>query len=393
MISVAQAQARLLALAEPLPPTTLRLSESYGRYLAQDIIARRSQPAADLSAMDGYAIRFSDMPGPWKTIGESAAGAPYSGAVGAGETVRIFTGAHLPKGADTILIQEDAQGDGAVIMLIADGPDHVGKHIRKSGTDFISGDHLLSSGTLLSSGAVAVAAMAGYGEIAVGGRPKISIITTGDELVSPGTPCSDAQIPSSNSFMLMAALSNMGADIIDHGIVGDSLADLKQAFADCSGSDIIVTTGGASVGDHDFVQDALLQSGASIDFWRVAMKPGKPVMLAKLGKTIVVGLPGNPSSAFVTAFLFLLPLVRHLSGCTDPLPVPDTTILKTAIPATGERAEYLRAAYSDGTISVFSHQDSGLVNILAKANALIIRSPFSDGAAIGQTVPIYRLAY
>ncbi len=392
MISLAEAQARLLALAAPLPSVTSPLAQASGHYLAQNVIAGRTQPAADLSAMDGYVIRFADMPGPWRQVGESAAGATFSGKVGAGETVRIFTGAHVPNGADTILLQEDVASDGVMITLTGDGPDFAGKHIRRTGTDFLAGDTLLSKGQYLGAGAIALAAMAGLGRVLHGGRAKVTIIATGDELVAPGASCSKAQIPSSNSLMLAAMLEGLPCDVVDYGVVPDSLSALIHAFADCAGSDVVVTTGGASVGDHDYVQEALKQSGATIDFWRIAMKPGKPVMAGKLGNTIFLGLPGNPSSAYVTAFLLLLPLVRHLSGCAEPYAVEEQALLANDIPATESRAEYMRGYLSAGEIKAFQAQDSGLVTVLAQANALIIRPAFSSAEAAGGAVSLYRLS-
>ncbi len=393
MISLAEAQQRLMALSAPLLPLESPLHQCVGHYLAEDIIAHRTQPAADLSAMDGCAIRFSDMPGPWQVIGESAAGAPFFGEMAKGEAVRIFTGAHVPSGADTILVQEDAAIEGATLTLTGDGPAKTGQHIRRTGSDFAAGDRLLSVGDLVSPGAVALAAMAGRGTVRVGGRPKVTIIATGDELVAPGKQCSAAQIPSSNSVMLTAMLAPLPCDVTDHGIVGDSLDALRTAFSAHGDANIIVTTGGASVGDHDYVQEALVQSGAEIDFWRIAMKPGKPVMAGKLGKTIVLGLPGNPSSAFVTAFLLLLPLIRHLAGSLSPLPETRTARLTTQIGATGNRAEYLRAVYQDREISALQGQDSGLVTTLAKANALIICAANVPETSSGDRVLFHPLTF
>ncbi len=391
MISLAEAQARLLNLADALPPVSAPLSKASGHYLAEDIISKRTQPAADLSAMDGYAIRFTDMPGPWTLIGESAAGSPFTGVIGKHETVRIFTGAHVPIGANTILVQEDTKPEGLVINLGVDGPGLAGKHIRKAASDFAENDILLAKGQFLSPGAIAVSAMAGSSSVLIGGRAKVSIIASGDELVPPGALCSTAQIPSSNSIMITGMLAGMPCDVTDYGIVPDSIAALTQAFTDCADADVIVTTGGASVGDHDYVQAALIESGADMDFWRIAIKPGKPVMAGKLGKTVVLGLPGNPSSAFVTAFLLLLPLVRHLSGCLLPYPVQEQSVLEGDIPATQNRAEYLRGYVAAGLVSAFRSQDSGLVSSLAIANALIICSALSPEIKAGKTVSLYRM--
>ncbi len=373
MIPVAEAQARLLALASPLHSQIVPLDQAAGRYLTTDIVAGRSQPAADLSAMDGYAIRFADLPGPVTIIGESAAGRPYSGTIAAKQAVRIFTGAHLPDGADTILVQEDASVEGDRLLLVGEGPGTVGRHIRRAGGDFRQGDKLLAHGRLLTPGAVAAAAMGGFGQLAVGGVPKIKIIASGDELMPPGEPCDVAHIPSSNNVMLAAMLKSLPCAAHDAGIVADDLTKLTAAFADSADYDIVVTSGGASVGDHDLVQAALVAAGAEIDFWRVAMRPGKPMMAGRIGQTLVLGLPGNPSSAFVTAFLFLLPIVRHLAGSTSPLSTTQIGRISTAMPCGGIRAEYLRARVEGNEIMPFSKQDSGMVKPLTEANALLIR--------------------
>lgn len=386
MIKVDAAQARLLALGSPLPAETLDLRDCIGRYLARDVAALRTQPAADLSAMDGYAIRFADMPGPWQLVGESAAGNPYSGIITNQNTARIFTGAHVPTGADTILVQEDTQFEGGRICLIGDGPAASGAHIRKMGSDFAEQQALLGKGQYLSAGPIAAAAMGGHGRLAVGAKPKIAIIGSGNELVSPGAPCNSAQIPSSNNIMLAAMLSQLPCDIIDHGIVRDTIEALTKAFVACADADIIVTSGGASVGDHDLIRPALTQAGADIDFWRVAMRPGKPVLAGRLGKTIIVGLPGNPSSAYVTAFLFLLPLVRHMAGCYDPLPKIFNGTVNVDLSANGSRVHYMRAVYDGGLVTPYDAQDSGMLTPLISANALIIRDvdapPLRKGEAL-----------
>jgi molybdopterin molybdotransferase len=372
MIGVEEAQARLLALASPLPAIEVSVSQAVGHYLAEDVVAKRTQPAADLSAMDGYAIRFADLPGPWRVIGESAAGQPFAGRIDKAEAVRIFTGAHVPDGADSILIQEEASRDGDLLNLTGQGPPTLGAHVRRKGGDFSNGDCLLVAGTRLNVGAIAAAVMAGYGALSAGGRPKVSIIGSGDELIPPGMPCDDAHIPSSNSVMLAALLDGLPCSVDDKGIIADNLRDLEASFRACAGSDIIVTSGGASVGDHDLVQQALRNVGAEIDFWKVAMRPGKPVMAGRLGNAIVLGLPGNPSSAFVTAFLFLIPLVRHLAGSNSPLPEPITVALATDLPAGGQRTDYFRARIENGKISMFNRQDSGMLAPLSQANALLI---------------------
>ena len=391
MLNVEEAQARLLALADPLPPISRPVAACVGHYLAEPVIAQRTQPAADLSAMDGYAFRFADLPGPWHVIGESAAGRPFSGDVGPGEAIRIFTGAHLPKGADSILIQEEASRDGGALTLTGDGPPHIGAHIRRKGSDFSKGDALLATGERLNAGGVAAAVMAGYGALNVGGRPKISIIATGDELRPAGVVCDDAHIPSSNSVMLAAMLASLPCDIDDRGIVADRIDDVEAMLRACSGSDIIVTSGGASVGDHDLVQPALHNVGAEIDFWKVAMRPGKPLMAGRLGSSVVLGLPGNPSSAYVTAFLFLLPLLRHLAGCKAPFPEVFTLRDECDLPPPGARTEYFRARIDNGYISYIYGRDSGLITPLSQANALLINPQQNPHQASPESTKYYHL--
>ncbi len=391
MIPVADAQARLLALASPLPSQTVPLEQAIGHYLAEDIIAKRTQPAADLSAMDGYAIRFADLPGPFKLVGESAAGAPFAGIVQSHQAARIFTGAHLPAGADTILVQEDARIEDDRIFVDGDGPDSLGKHIRRQGGDFRAGDTLVAAGTHLQAGAIAAATMAGYGALSVGGTPKIKIIGTGDELIPPGEPCDAAHIPSSNNIMLRAMLSGLPCDAFDAGIVSDNLERLAAAFNDAADYDVIVTSGGASVGDHDFVQDALKAAGAEIDFWQVAMRPGKPMMAAMIGKTILLGLPGNPSSALVTAFLFLLPLVRHLAGSKMSCPKGGIAPVTVDMHSGDSRTEYLRARLENGKITPFGRQDSGMITPLIEANALLVRPAGSPPLKAGELAPYLAL--
>lgn len=374
MISVEEAQARLLALASPTPPVELELVQAARHYLHAPLTANRAQPAADLSAMDGYAIASGDFPGPWRVIGESAAGRPFSGVVNKGEAVRIFTGAHVPQNADCILIQEDAARDGDILSATLDVAPAFGTHIRRAGSDFWAGDEILQKGIPLEAGAIAVAAMAGHGSLNVGSWPRIAIVATGDELIAAGSPCSAAQIPSSNSPMLLAMLSGFPCKVFDAGIIRDDLAELETRLTALSDqADIIVTTGGASVGDHDLVQTAFLNIGAEMDFWKVAMRPGKPLMAGTLQNTVVLGLPGNPTSAFVTAFLFLLPLIRHMAGCTVPLPEVLEAVTSTDLPPGGMRAEYVRSAVSGGIITPLTGQDSGLTGTLSKANALLIQ--------------------
>lgn len=391
MLSLEEAQSQLLALASRLPSQQHQLSRCIGHYLAEPVVAKRTQPAADLSAMDGYALHSATQPGPWRVIGESAAGRPFNNVVGPGEAVRIFTGAHVPDGCNTVLIQEDATRDGDILSLNGSETLHPSAHIRRAGGDFSKGSTLLQSGIKLTPGAVAVAAMAGYGMLSVGGRPKVSILASGDELRAPGEACDDAHIPSSNSPMLAAMLSALPCDIEDCGIVEDQMDSLETAIRNCLHSDIIVTTGGASVGDHDLVEPVLRRLGALIDFWKVAIRPGKPLIVGRIGKTIIVGLPGNPSSAYVTATLFLLPLVRHLAGCADPLPKYVNGTLAQGTAAGGKRVEFYRAFEENGVVSISSRQDSGMLTPLSKANALLVNPIDAPARQAGEPAQFLRI--
>jgi len=393
MISVDEAQARLLALVTPLPPVERGLMQAVRHYVHAPLIAMRTQPAADLSAMDGYAIALQDFPGPWRVIGEGAAGHPFAGDLQRGEAVRIFTGSYVPQNADSVLIQENAVRDGDILHAIVDRVPISGANIRRLGGDFRAGDTVLPKGTYLDAGAIAVSAMAGHGRITVGGVPRIAIAATGDELVPAGSATGPAQIPCSNSPMLQAMLAGLPCDVLDAGILRDDVTALETSLsALCEQVDIIVTTGGASVGDHDLVQTAFVNIGAQMDFWKVAMRPGKPLMAGKVGNTVVLGLPGNPSSAFVTAFLFLLPLIRHMAGCNAPLPAYFEAATFTDLPAGGERAEYMRATVEGGHITPFLSQDSGLTRTLSQANALLVQQPHAPPRPKGTMVQYMRLS-
>jgi molybdopterin molybdotransferase len=393
MISVDEAQARLLALASPLPPIEVELSLAVRHYVHKPLVAMRTQPAADVSAMDGYAVIKADFPGPWRVIGESAAGRPYFAALHAGEAVRIFTGAHVPKNADIVVIQENMMRDGDIVHATADAASPQKTHIQHAGSDFLAGADILPQGACLDVGKIALAAMAGYGTLPVGGRPRVAVVATGDELVAAGTHCTPAQIPSSNSPMLRAMLSGLACDVIDGGILPDDLKALEASLAHlATQADVIVTTGGASVGDHDLVQPALRNIGAKMDFWKVAMRPGKPLMAGKIGDTIIIGLPGNPSSAFVTATLFLLPLLRYMAGCQTPFPELHDAITTRDLPAGGVRAEYLRARIDRDRITALNSQDSGLTHSLSQANALLVQPVHEPSRSAGAQVQYIRLS-
>lgn len=391
LLSVIDAQARLFALAPRVPAITLPLGQAAGHWLAAPLIARRNQPAADLSAMDGYALRFADLPGPLRVIGESAAGRAFDGAVAAGEAVRIFTGAALPAGADTVMVQEEAARAGDLVRLSGDGPGRIGRHVRPRGMDFAAGAMLLPAGARLSPAAIALAAAAGHGALPVNRRLRIAIAATGDELVPPGAETGTDRLPEANGVMLAALLRDLPVVVEDLGILPDRLAEQTAAFAGVS-ADILVTSGGASVGEHDLVRPALTAAGATIDFWRIALRPGKPLMAGRRGETMVLGLPGNPVSAFVTATLFLRPLIAAMAGAADPLPVCLSARLGAALPANDGREDYLRATLTGGIATPAPVQDSAMLATLAAAQCLIVRAHHAPAAAAGEAVQILSIA-
>ena len=391
LLPVAEAQARLFAMASPVFPETLPIRAAAGRWAAADVLARRTQPAADLSAMDGYAIRFADMPGPWRVIGESAAGRPFAGEVGGGEAVRIFTGAGVPDGADAVLIQEEAAREGDRLVLTGEGPAHRGRNIRARGLDFAAGDPLVLAGDRLTPARIAVAATAGHGTLPVRRRIRVAVAATGDELVPPGTALAGLQLPESNGAMLAAMLADMPVDLIDLGILPDRLDALRDAFAAVD-ADLLVTTGGASVGDHDLVRPAIEAAGGAIDFWRIALRPGKPMMAGRLGDALVLGLPGNPVSAFVTATLFVKPVIAHLAGAADPLPPTTTALLGEDLPANAGRTDYLRGRLESGRAFASTIQDSSMLLTLARSDCLILRPAHAPPAAAGDSAEILMIA-
>lgn len=390
LLPVAEAQRRVLALGTPVPTTQVPLDAALNRWAAVDIHARRTQPAADLSAMDGYAIRFADLPGPLTLTGESAAGRPFAGTVGAGETVRIFTGAAMPAGADTVLVQEEARRDGTQVTLDGEGPAARGRNVRPRGLDFAAGDVLVAAGERLTPARLAVAATGGVVRVEVARAVRVAIAATGDELVEPGHGDGEA-LPESNRLLLRAMLADMGVDMVDLGILPDRLDVLTQAFAQVE-ADVLVTTGGASVGDHDLVRPALEAAGVALDFWRIALRPGKPMLAGRRGATAVVGLPGNPVSAFVTAQLFVRPLVAHLAGARDPFPATTRATLGEPLPANGERTDYLRGALEDGRVFVSAIQDSSMLRTLARSTCLVVRAPHAPAAAAGDSAEILMIA-
>ena len=386
-----EAQARLLALAAPLPLERVDVPSALGRYLAEPLRARRTQPAAHVSAMDGYAVRSEDIGGPWQVVGESAAGHPFGGAITSGEAVRISTGALIPAGADAVVVQEDVARDGLGVTLTGTPPNPTGRHIRRAGQDFRCEAELLPAGTRIGPAQIALAIGAGHKHLATRRLPRIVIIDSGDELAADPECCAVHQVPASNGAMLAALIASIPAHTRSLGPVPDNLAALTAALDAATGADVIVTTGGASVGDHDLIRPALEQWGATLDFWRVAIKPGKPLLIARKGAQLVVGLPGNPVSSMVTAYFFLLPVIRALLGASAPLPRPLKLRLATTLPGVGSRREFVRARFSADGLTPVVTQDSGALAALAATDVLIDRPANAPPAAPGDEVSAYLL--
>ena len=397
LLPVADAKNRLLENAHTITDTeTVPLGDARARVLADDLLARLTQPPFDASAMDGYALKAADaqqLGSELRVIGSSAAGHAFDGQLGPGEAVRIFTGAPLPLGADSVLIQEDAETlDGNRIRTKFEVT--LARHVRPRGQDFREGEVVLPAGTPLDFSHLTVAAAMNHPTLTVYRRPRVAILATGDELVQPGSSPGPAQIIASNAFGVSALVQENGGEVIDLGIVGDHAADITTAIeqARSAKADILVTLGGASVGDHDLVQSTLKASGMQLDFWRIAMRPGKPLMVGTLGDMQVLGLPGNPVASLVTSMLFLEPLIRILARLPESR--RETEALSAGpLPANDQRQDYLRARLwrgEDGRLMAdpFHKQDSSMMKVFSQADGLIIRPPHAPALAAGSPCPV-----
>ncbi|MHA1153258.1 MAG: molybdopterin molybdotransferase MoeA [Alphaproteobacteria bacterium] len=398
MLSVEEALTRITAAFEPLPAETVGLTGALGRVLTEDVAARITQPPKDVSAMDGYAVRAADVaqvPARLDVIGRVPAGGEFEGAVGPGQALRIFTGAPVPEGADAIVMQEDTERDGDVVV-IKQGVA-AGKFVRPAGLDFRTGEVGLTAGRLLSARDVGLAAAMDRPWLQVRRRPRVAVLATGDEVVLPGEPRGPTQIVSSNGFSLAAFVEACGGQPIHLGIAPDDSAAIKTLVDGARGADLLVTTGGVSVGEHDLIREVLGEQGLEMDFWRIAMRPGKPLLFGRIGATPVLGLPGNPVSSLVCATLFLGPAIAVMLGRNLEGAAPETAILGEPLGANDRRQDYLRArletdAQGHRLVRPFSRQDSSMLAILAQADCLIVRAPDAPAAEAGEVVEIVPLS-
>ena len=393
MIPVAEARARILAGLRPTGTEPVGLADALGRVLAEDVAARLTQPPADTSAMDGYAVRAADAvrAAALRVVGTVPAGGAFGGTVGPGEAVRIFTGAPVPAGADAIVIQEDTERGGETVRVLAAAER--GRHIRTAGLDFRAGEVRLHAGRRLTARDIGLAAAMGAAELAVRKRPRVAILCTGDELAAPGTEPGPNRIVNSNGVALAAVVTGAGGQARDLGIVGDDAGEIRRRAAKAKDADLLVTVGGASVGEHDLVQAALAEDGFEVDFWKVAMRPGKPLIAGRFGSVPMLGVPGNPVSALVCALVFVRPAIGALlglGGAGDPR-VP--AALGRDLPANGARENYLRSALertADGGLvaTPFERQDSAMSSLLAEAGCFVVRAPSAPAAKAGEAVAV-----
>ncbi len=399
LMSVADALAQILKGATPLPSEAAPLTDAAGRVLTADVAALRTQPPEDLSAMDGYAVRAADVvnvPVTLDLVGEVAAGHPFAGRIEKGQAARIFTGGVVPPGADTIVIQENTTSDGGRVTVTSGAPPK--KHIRRAGLDFEQGRILLPRGRRLTERDLMLAAAMNHPTLPLHRRPRVAVLATGDELKAPGSVTGPGEIIYSNGFGIMAMARAEGATVIDLGVVPDRIEETTAAIrrARTEGADILLTSGGASVGDYDLVQKALTAEGLQLAFWKIAMRPGKPLMNGRLGAMHVLGVPGNPVSAFVCSLMFLVPLIRRLAGRSDVDSETESAMLGRDLPENDERADYLRSSLEQGpdgslVATPFPTQDSSMIATLAKSDCLVIREPYASPAKAGSRCAILRL--
>jgi molybdopterin molybdotransferase len=396
MIPVADARRRILAGFAPLAGEQIALSQAHGRVLSEGVTARLTKPPHDVSAMDGYAVRAQDVaqvPAMLKVVGEAPAGGAHDTPIGPGEAVRIFTGGPLPEGADAIVIQENTTRDGDRVTVTAGAAR--GRFVRRRGLDFTEGDAGPAAGTRLGPREIGLIAAMNVPWIMVARRPRVAILSTGDEIVMPGEPLGPNQIVSSNALALASIVTAAGGEPVNLGIATDDEASLRRLVAGAERADLLVVTGGMSVGEHDLVRHVLGEDGLDLDFWKIAMRPGKPLSFGRFGATPMLGFPGNPVSTLVCGHLFLRPAIARMQGLEDD-DGEETARLAVDIGANDERQDYLRAELArDGeggwVATPFPAQDSSMLAILARAGCLVVRAPHAPAAAAGETVRIVRL--
>jgi molybdopterin molybdotransferase len=396
MISVEAARDRILAALHPTPAEVVALANAWHRVTAEPITARLTQPPADVSAMDGYALRAADgtLNATLKVIGSAPAGHPFDGTIGPGQAIRLFTGSVVPQGADAILLQEDATTTGTNVQV--NEAVAAGRHIRRAGQDFAAGDAVLPAARRLTARDIGLAAAANHPWLTVHRRPRVAILATGDEIAMPGEPIPPGGIVSSNSHALAALVRASGSDPVILPVAADTREAVAAVADAVLGIDLLVTTGGASVGDHDLIIDGLKTRGLELDFWQIAMRPGKPLLFGKLGPVAVLGLPGNPVSALVCSILFLLPALSRMSGLPAAPPPTIQAIAGAPLRANDHRADHLRATIATdphGRIiaTPFPVQDSAMLRRLAHADALILRAPNAPALPEGNEITIIRL--
>ena len=396
MISVDEARGRILAGMAPTAAEVVPLAAAWGRVCAAPVRARLTQPPQDVSAMDGYALKASDgrLGAVLDVVGAAPAGHPWEGTLGLGQALRLFTGSFVPAGADTVLLQEDATRAGARVTV--NEAATAGRHIRRAGQDFARGDVLVPAGKRLSARDIGLIAAGNHAWVTVHRAPRVAILATGDEIALPGEPIPPGGIVSSNSHALAALVRAGGGEALVLPIAVDDVASIAAAADGARSCDILVTTGGASVGEHDLIQEALGGRGLVVDFWKIAMRPGKPLIHGKLGDVPLLGLPGNPVSSLINGILFLLPAIAVLSGLPAAPPPVSFARLGAGLAANDQRADHLRARLVVGAdsalmVTAFGRQDSAMLRMLAESDALILRPPHAPAAPAGTMVPIIRL--